>query len=90
MQISMRLLWRNAMVKATVPDRSVRLPTSACVIVAIRLSKALEDALKRAKQSARPCGPLLLKIPPREMKHALKMHVSVCPYVLHRIRSDSY
>jgi len=39
-----------------------------------------------AKQSPRPYGPLLLKIAPREMKHALKMHVPVCLYVLYRIR----
>jgi len=38
-----------------------------------------------AKQSERPCSPLLLKIAPREMKHALKTHVPVCLYVLHRI-----
>jgi len=40
--------------KATVPDRRVWLPTPACVIVAVRLSKALKDAqgaLKMAKQS---------------------------------------
>jgi len=30
--------------KATVPDRRVWLPTLACVIVAVRLSKALKDA----------------------------------------------
>jgi len=42
------------------------------VDVAVRLSKA---RIKGAKQSARPRGPLLLKIAPREMKHALKMHV---------------
>jgi len=41
--------------KATVPDRRVWLPTPACVIVAVRLSKALKDAhdaLKGVKQSA--------------------------------------
>ena len=43
-------------------------------------------ALKGAKQSARPRGPLLLKIAPREMKHALKIHVPVYLYVLYRIR----
>jgi len=59
------------------------------VIVAVRLRKKLKDAhgaLKGAMQSPRPCGPLLLKIAPREMKHALKMHVSLCLYVLYRIR----
>jgi len=41
--------------KATVPDRRVWLPTLACVIVAVRLSKALKDAhgaLKGVKPSA--------------------------------------
>jgi len=55
----------------------------------VRLNKALKDAhgaLKGAKQSPRPCGPLLPKTAPREMKHALKMHVPVCLYVLYRIR----
>jgi len=75
--------------KATVPDRKVGLPVPACVIVAVRLSKALKDAhrtLNGAKKSAHPCGPLLLKTAPREMNHALKMHVPVCPYVLYGIR----
>jgi len=39
--------------KATVPDRRVWLPAPACVIVAVRLTKALIDAhgaLKGAKQ----------------------------------------
>ena len=75
--------------KATVQDRRVWLPAPACVIVAVRLSKALKDAhgaLKGAKQSPRQCGPLLLKMAPREMKHELKMHVPVCPYVLYHIR----
>jgi len=30
--------------KATVPDRRVGLPAPACVIAAVRLSKALKDA----------------------------------------------
>jgi len=34
---------RNVL-KATVPDRRVWLPKPACVIAAVRLSKALEDA----------------------------------------------
>jgi len=75
--------------KATVPDRRVGLPAPACVIVAVRLNKALKNAhgaLKGVKQSPRPCGLLLLKIAPWEMKHALKMHVPVCLYVLYRIR----
>ena len=33
---------RNVL-KATVPDRMVWLPKPACVIVAVRLSKALKD-----------------------------------------------
>ena len=72
--------------KATVPDRRVWLPVPACVIVAVRLSKELKDAhgaLKGAKQSARPCGLLLLKIAPREMKHALRINVPVCLNVLY-------
>jgi len=75
--------------KATVPGRRVWLPAPACVIVAVRLNKALKDAhgaLKGAKQSPRPCGPLQLKTAPREMKYALKMRVPVCLYVLYRIR----
>jgi len=76
--------------KATVPDRMVWLLAPACVIVAVRLHKALKDAhraLKGVKQSPRPCGPLLLKIAPREVKHALEMHVPVC---LKRIVSYLY
>ena len=34
---------RNVL-KATVPDRMVWLPKPACVIAAVRLSKALKDA----------------------------------------------
>jgi len=34
---------RNVL-KATVPDRMVRLPKPACVIAVVRLSKALKDA----------------------------------------------
>jgi len=34
---------RNVL-KATVPDRRVGLPAPACVIAAVRLSKALKDA----------------------------------------------
>ena len=44
MQICTRLWWRNAMLEVTVPDRRDSLPTPACVIVAVRLSIALEDA----------------------------------------------
>ena len=43
----------------------VWLSTPACAIVAVGMGKALKDAhgaLKGAKQSARPCDPLLLKI----------------------------
>jgi len=45
---------RNVL-KAAVPDRMVWLPKPACVIAAVRMSKAL----KGAKQSARPCCQLL-------------------------------
>jgi len=48
--------------KVTVPDRWVWLTKPACVIVAMRFSKALRRAIKGTKQSARPCGLLLLKI----------------------------
>ena len=34
---------RNVL-KATVPDRTVWLPKPACIIAAVRLSKALKDA----------------------------------------------
>jgi len=93
-----RLYWCNYIrnidgatqrLKAMVPDRRVWLPALACVIVAVRLNKTFKDAHGApigAKQSARTCGPLLLKIAPREMKHALKMHVPVCLYVFYRIR----
>ena len=43
----------------------VWLSTPACAIVAVGMGKALKDAhgaLKGAKQSARPCDPLLLNI----------------------------
>jgi len=86
MQICTRLQWRNAEVKS---DSSGSKGLTPCVIVAVRLSKALKDAhgtLKWAKQSARPCCPLMLKIAPREIKHALKMHVPVCLCALHSIR----
>jgi len=49
--------------KATVLDPTVWLLKRACVIGAVRLSKALKRcALKGAKQCARPCCPLL-KLP---------------------------
>jgi len=51
---------RNVL-KATVPDRTVWLHKRACVIAAVRLS-----ALKRSKQSARPCRPLL-KLNPKNL-----------------------
>ena len=44
--------------KATTPDRTVWLPKPACIIAAARLNKALKDT-QVAKQSARPCWPLL-------------------------------
>ena len=37
--------------KATVPDRRVCLPTPSCVIVAVRLSKAHEDAHSKASSN---------------------------------------
>jgi len=37
---------RNVL-KATVPDRMVWLPKPACVIAAVRLSKALKDAYSK-------------------------------------------
>jgi len=81
MQICTRLQWRNAEVESDSSGWKGLTPWHlpvACVIVAVRLSKALRDAhdaLKGNKQSARPCCPFLPKIAPREMKHALKMHV---------------
>jgi len=64
--------------KAKVPDRRVWLPTPACVIVAVRLSKALKDAHSRGQTICTSCAPFLLKITPRDMKHALEMRVPVC------------
>jgi len=40
----MQLCTRLQCIKATVPDRMVLLPKPACVIAAVRLSKALKDA----------------------------------------------
>ena len=37
--------------KATVPDRRIRLPTPACVIVVVRLSTALKDAHSKASSN---------------------------------------
>jgi len=37
---------RNVL-KATVPDRTARIPKPACVIAAVRLKKALEDAYSK-------------------------------------------
>ena len=91
MQIYTRRQWRNAKVKSD-GSGSKGLTPCTCLCyrcVAVHLNKALKNAhgaLKGAKQSPRPCGPLLLKIAPREMKHALKMHVPVYLYVLYRIR----
>ena len=85
-QIYTRHQWRNAKVKL---DGSGSNGLTPCVNVAVRLHKALKHAhgtLKRVKQSPRPCGPLLLKIALRDMKHTLKMHVPVCLYILYRIR----
>ena len=42
---------RNVL-KATVPDRMVRLTKPACVITAVRLSKALKDA--HSKEPSNP------------------------------------
>ena len=74
--------------KAKVPDPRVWLPAPACVIVAVRLSKALKHAHSRGQAICTSCAQLLLKITPREMKHALKMHVPVCLSI--RIVSYSY
>jgi len=41
---------RNVL-KAPVPDRRIWLPTPACVIVAVRLSKALKDAHPKASRN---------------------------------------
>jgi len=37
---------QRSVLKATVPDRMVRLPKPACVIAAVRLSKAQDTHLK--------------------------------------------
>jgi len=42
--------------KATVPDRRIQLPTPACVIVAVRLSKALKDAHSKASSNPHVCA----------------------------------
>jgi len=41
---------RNVL-KATIPDRRMWLPTPACVIVAARLSKALKDAHSKGSRN---------------------------------------
>jgi len=65
MQIHARHQWRNAKVKSDGSGlKGLTHFALACVIVAVRLNKAIKDAhgaLKGAKQSPRPCGPLLLK-----------------------------
>ena len=43
---------QSNVLKATVPDRMVGLPAPACVIAAVRLSKALKDA--HSKESSNP------------------------------------
>jgi len=82
-----RLRWHNAKVKSDGSGSKGLTPYTACVIVAVRLSKALKEGHSKGPFNLHvPCGPLLLKIAPREMKHALKIHVLVCLYVLYRIR----
>jgi len=61
---------RNVL-KATVPDRMVRLPKPACVIAAVRMSKAL----KEAKQSARPCCPLPKLLLIKTIYHLNTLHL---------------
>ena len=65
---------RNVL-KATVPDRMVWLPKPACVIAAVRLSKALRRALKGDKQSARPCCPLQKLLLIKKIYHLNTLHI---------------
>ena len=46
---------RNVL-KATVPDRMVWLPVPACVIAAVRLSKALKDAHSKESSNLHVCA----------------------------------
>jgi len=46
----------------------------------------LKKRIQTSHAFCSPHGPLRLKIASREMKHALKMHVPACLYVLYRIR----
>jgi len=85
----MRLQSRSAKVKSDSSGSKGLTPCTCLFYRCCALEQGTERRARRAqsvKQSARPCGPLLLKIAPREMKHALKMHVPVCLYVLFRIR----
>ena len=66
---------RNVL-KATVPDRMVWLPKPACVIAAVRLSKALKDAHSKGdKQSARPCCPLQKLLLIKKVNHLNTLHL---------------
>jgi len=81
MQICARHQWRHAKVKSNGSGSNVLTPdTCLCYRFCALWAWHLKRRTHGAKQSARPCGPLLLKIAPREMKHALKMHVPVCLY----------
>jgi len=87
MQICTRLRWGNAIVKNDGFGSKGLTPfTCLCYRCCVLEQGTLRRELKGAKQSVRPCCPLLLKTAPREMKHALKMNVPVCLYVLYRIR----
>jgi len=87
MQIYTRHQWRNAKVKSDGSRWKGLTPyTCLCYRCCALEQGTKRRALKGTKQSASLYGPLLLKIAPREMKHALKMHVPVCLYILHRIR----
>jgi len=50
--------------KATVPDRTVWLPKPACVIVAVRVSKAFKDAHSKEPSNVR-AGTRHWEVPPR-------------------------
>jgi len=86
MQIYTRHQWLEAKDKSDGSGSKGLTPYTCLCYRCCALEETLKDAhgaLKGAKQSPRPCGPLLLKIAPRDMKHAFKMHVPVCLYVLY-------
>jgi len=45
------LMTQRNVLKAAVPDRMFWLPKPACVIAAVRLSKALKDALSKERSN---------------------------------------